>query len=74
MDQELLTVPEAAARARLAPRSLRRAIARRQLAVVRPGGMRRVLIPVNELMAFVYGGRHGEPLNNVHTHPATQGG
>jgi excisionase family DNA binding protein len=56
MDQEeLLTVPEAAARARLAARTIRRAIAQGQLRVVRPGGLRRVLIPVAALGAFVYG-------------------
>ncbi len=55
MNQELLTVPEAAARARLAPRTLRRAIAQQKLTVVRPGGLRRILIPARELKAFIYG-------------------
>lgn len=60
--EALLTIPEAAARARLAPRTIRRAIAMRQLHVVRPGGLRRVLIPLSELEVFIYGlERRGEP-------------
>jgi excisionase family DNA binding protein len=49
-----LTIPEAAVRSRLSVRTLRRAIMARQLYAVRPGGRRRVLIPDDALVAFMY--------------------
>ncbi len=48
------TLREAAAESRLSERTLRRAIAARQLQAIYPGGRRRVLIPSEALHAFMY--------------------